>query len=641
MSQRLANPAAERGGVLVVALIALLLAVSLAFASASLATSRRDDVVRDERGLQARAAAEAGVHRAIAWAQELAALDSADPFGGIDALAGRTNPDGSPIAFVVADGEALAANRRDDVRLTVAVTARATAAGRELRITATGHVPRVNAPLAAATVHAVVRLESRAAPAFDFAYFVDHWAWLLSDRIEIEGNAGSNGQFDCGDHSPSIAGRPRFQGVSLADPAHPDLIGYLDDNGDGLHDGADGGIFSAFAIVGSDQVRGSGGLQQNQHAFGAPVAMPRLHDLAPSEAAALAHGSSLAIGGGLDGAGQPLPPIPVCDAILGDEAGELQHLVLIGTPDQPILLDGPVVVRGDVILKGVVSGVGSIHAGGNLYVADDLTYLNGPPSWIPAGTTEADLEAWLAAFAGADFCGLYARENVVVGDFTDADWRDAVQLWLDDPANESAEDAGIDGVPGTSAGKDGVPGTADDDVLEGDGIFTVEHYTAEHEALGLLPPGKAVGDPIPGTGEDVDGDGVYDDRLTLADFDLEAALDSGEWAGNLPAGIAAFADLASDAVTTIEAVLATNHAAAMASFATGCDFELRGSLVARIEAMVAATDAVRFRHDPRLMGGGTLPGLLPQRLAPPRILAWQWSREDLKRVLDAAADPAP
>ena len=45
--------------------------------------------------------------------------------------------------------------------------------------------------------------------------------------------------------------------------------------------------------------------------------------------------------------------------------------------------------------------------------------------------------------------------------------------------NTSAEDSGVDRIPSTAVGKDGITGTADDDVLEGDGSWTVECYTSQ------------------------------------------------------------------------------------------------------------------------------------------------------------------
>ena len=113
-------------------------------------------------------------------------------------------------------------------------------------------------------------------------------------------------------------------------------------------------------------------------------------------------------------------------------------------------------------------------------------------------------------------------------------WSGLVSSWMNDPRNRSDEDSGEDFIPNTVAGRDGVLGTADDDVLEGDGQWTVETYTPAQADLGLIPPEKQVGDPIPGTGEDINGNGVLDGATQLSDFNLPAPMTTPNWAGNLP-----------------------------------------------------------------------------------------------------------
>jgi hypothetical protein len=55
------------------------------------------------------------------------------------------------------------------------------------------------------------------------------------------------------------------------------LSGYRDDNGDGLADGNDGGLFSGWDIVGAQNVRGTGGREANHTAIGASRDRRRLH----------------------------------------------------------------------------------------------------------------------------------------------------------------------------------------------------------------------------------------------------------------------------------------------------------------------------------------------------------------------------
>ena len=50
----------------------------------------------------------------------------------------------------------------------------------------------------------------------------------------------------------------------------------------------------------------------------------------------------------------------------------------------------------------------------------------------------------------------------------------------------------------------------DSEDANGNGVFDVETYTQQHVDQGLLPLGSQIGDIIPGTGEDLDGDGRFD-----------------------------------------------------------------------------------------------------------------------------------
>jgi hypothetical protein len=53
------------------------------------------------------------------------------------------------------------------------------------------------------------------------------------------------------------------------------------------------------------------------------------------------------------------------------------NLVLMGTPDNPIQIDGKIAVDGDVVIFGTVKGEGAIYASGNVYIVGDVTYLDG------------------------------------------------------------------------------------------------------------------------------------------------------------------------------------------------------------------------------------------------------------------------
>jgi hypothetical protein len=409
-----------------------------------------------------------------------------------------------------------------------------------------------------------------------------------------------------------VTGQPIYDSVSW-NGVVAQLSGYHDDNNDGLQNGGDGGVWSGWNIVRAQNVQGAGGHAANEHQFQPPVPMPNLSDLSTYEANAISQGGQITIDG-----------VPVTNAVYGDEAGEHQNLYLNGTHSHPIVLHGPVVVRGDLIITGTVTGQGAIYTGGNVYVPDSINYLNGPTTTRPANNAQATTEAWLTANWNKDFLGLFSRKNIVIGDCTNATWQFYEAMWMGDALNQSKEDAGADGIPNTRAGRDGILGTADDDVLEGDGVFTIQHYTASDLALGLIPPGHNVGDPIPGTGEDIDGNGVYDGNTTLADVVLVTPLDTAHWGGNMPgSGISHYNNIATMHANNLDAVFYTNHSFCQTVLG-GQSANINGALVSRNENIIYGTPTININYDCRLLGGtsGMAAHLLPVTAQPAQVVRW-------------------
>ncbi|MEZ5976062.1 MAG: hypothetical protein R3E96_14840 [Planctomycetota bacterium] len=424
-----------------------------------------------------------------------------------------------------------------------------------VRIESTGYVPDAPANLGPGqrvtawdSQSLVLRYSFEPSEVFDYGYFINNWGWFYGNSIYCYGNVRANGQFDAGGYSPLIQGQPRYKSVAW-DGDHAVLGGYVDDNGDGLQDGKDGGIWAGWDMVNEQSIRDTGGLAANQHSFGGTVEMPNLSDLSMYEDMARNLQGTISIDG-----------ITLVEGVMGDAPTEKQHLYLVGTEEKPIVINGPVVVRGDVIISGVVEGQGVIYSGGNTYVPDSIQYKHGPAQPRPALNTTSATEAWLTANKNSDFLGLFSAENIVVGDFSNSTWRSNVNAWMSSSLNQSAEDAGEDGLPNTAAGRDGILGTADDDVLEGDGVFTVEFYTLADAEAGMIPAGYEVGDVIPGSGEDIDGDGEYDGPLTLHDLDFQDDIRADKWAGNVPSGgVSNYEDIASLNASKLEATFYTNH----------------------------------------------------------------------------------
>lgn len=630
-SVRLAARSSRRGSALIGALIVAASLIGLVFATTVVSSVEVRESRQGIDAIRAQYVAEAGFERSLATMRDAVRKTSVyDPLGGLESLVealgeGRTF-DAEPLLDGVATVGQYSVSMQVEERTAESIT---------ITVASTGYVPAApaNLPpgqaLRAWESHATtVRFSLAPSEVFDNAYFINNWGWFYGNSIVANGNARSNGQFDAANYRPWANGQPLYEGVVWSGNV-PSLLGYQDDNGDGLEDGGDGGVYAGWDIVRAQNLRGVGGNAENQHSYQDHVEMPNLSNLAMYEAEAAAAGSSISIRGA-----------SVTNAVYGDEGGELQNLFLVGTEADPIVLDGPVVVRGNVMISGVVTGKGAIYAGGNVYCPDSVRYLNPPTTPRPADNTQAQTEAWLEENHDRDFLGLFARESVIVGDHTNSTWRSYVSGWMNHSMNESAEDSGEDGIPNTYAGRDGIYGTADDDVLEGDNTFTTSQYSAEDAEHGLIPPGYDVGDSIPGSGEDIDGDGVYDDRTTMADIDFTERLDRGHWGGNMPAtGIANYRDIASLYASQLDAVIYTNHSFCWVVF--GSDpARINGSLVCRNENIVYGTPSVSFNHDARLLGGlsGIAGSLLPQTVQPPQVVRWERLDRDPNRYAPADAE---
>ncbi len=619
----------KRGAALMSVLIVFIGVFGVMYATVAMSANEARSSRRSMDQVRAKYLAESGFERGMHFLQTAIDLNSAfDPLGGLQALF----PGGNPITPYTSEAVMDGASQVGAYSVSLALVGQ-TPTSVTIQIDSTGYLPEGPATLADGeslgewdAISVTVSYSIEPSEVFDYAYFINNWGWFYGNTIFANGNVRSNGQFDVAGYHPTVTGQPKYDSVDW-NGTNSTLSGYQDDNGDGLTDGNDGGVWSGWDIVAAQNLQGNGGNASNQHEFAGSVDMPNLTDLSSYETRATLDGSSISIGGST-----------VSDAVYGDDAGETGNLYLHGTAANPIMLDGPLVARGDVIISGYVSGQGAIYAGGNVYVPDSVQYVDPPLTARPVDGTTAETEAWLDTNWDKDFLGLFARENVVVGDHTHGTWRYYVSNWMASSLNQSAEDAGEDGVPNTIDGMDGVAGTADDDVLEGDGTWTVETYTQAQADAGLIPAGLNVGDTVPGSGEDIDGDGIYDGTTTLADIDLKHSLNTTNWGGNMPAsGIANYRDIATLYANHIDAVIYTNHSFCYTVLGSQ-PAVINGALVSRNENIVYGTPSISINYDDRLLGGaaGMAGDLLPQVMQPPTIVRWQHLDRDPNRYIGVA-----
>lgn len=491
---------------------------------------------------------------------------------------------------------------------------------RYISVVSTGFVPEGDPKKAKAkvTIRATYEMATSVSHVFDYSYFINNWGWFYGSSITSYGNVRSNGTFSF-QSGPTIRSKPRFESSDGTD-----LIGYIDDNGDGKENNQDGGVYAWDAISGlpnnqwkPDLYAGARG--QNTTPYVPQEPMPNLYNFALYEAMSQAQGSYVKIGN-----------TTICDGIWGDNETS-QNLYLEGTYENPITIKGTIVVRGNLIIRGYVSGQGVFYSGRNIYIPQRVIYKSGLSEKMPSTNSEASRENWREKNVDMDMLGLFAREHIVLSDMTNDTWKSQVQSYMNNSMNISKEDSGLDLIPNTG------------DTGENDGKFTIE----------LDPQGN----PIPGSGEDIDGDGKYDGQVVQSEFSLTGSNSNfttgiSGWGGNIPTGVTKYSDLTYWNETTdnpglssnssksqnfpqVDGVLYTNHYIVGYFFNTSYNYqkdgrkhtnntkmvEFSGSLISRNESLIFSSNGVNFYHDERLTAeDGTRYGLVLPRIWKPLTL---------------------
>ncbi|HED66026.1 MAG TPA: hypothetical protein ENJ09_10795 [Planctomycetes bacterium] len=106
----------------------------------------------------------------------------------------------------------------------------------------------------------------------------------------------------------------------------------------------------------------------------------------------------------------------------GNQSGIQQsvdgNVVLTGTPQNPIRIDGTVAIDGDLIIQGWIQGEGTLLVRGNVYVPTDLAYLDGMDSNGDRtfGTYGGETNALALAAGGNILIGDYQRPSTLKPD---------------------------------------------------------------------------------------------------------------------------------------------------------------------------------------------------------------------------------
>lgn len=141
----------------------------------------------------------------------------------------------------------------------------------------------------------------------------------------------------------------------------------------------------------------------------------------PSEFAAIAAGMEGEITGGaisifepgdsLANEGALIEALTVGNSLTGVQSGTSGNVVLTGTLEHPIILNGDVAIQGDVIINGYIQGEGTLHVSGNVYVPAGLHYLDGQDPETGARTFGIGPEGL------PNSLGLTAGGNILIGDY--------------------------------------------------------------------------------------------------------------------------------------------------------------------------------------------------------------------------------
>jgi hypothetical protein len=123
----------------------------------------------------------------------------------------------------------------------------------------------------------------------------------------------------------------------------------------------------------------------------------------------------------------PVPgdPLLAASQTVGSSGVVDGNLILIGTKDNPVVINQQTIVKGDIIIKGYYTGVGTFWAQGNVYLPSDLQYKNQQLT-DTTGTPLADaqgrpLEDFGKASAGKEnLGGVVAGGTIVIGDWLTA-----------------------------------------------------------------------------------------------------------------------------------------------------------------------------------------------------------------------------
>ena len=301
------------------------------------------------------------------------------------------------------------------------------------------------------TIAETVRFAQERSKVFDNAYFVNNYGWFQGSGCTANGDVRANGDMYL-DSSCKVNGRVyAARNEELGVDGNVTNYGKMDNYS--TYRSSTYGTSNMARPLSTDPVSGS----KNNGGYDAPnsvttqnlrdrvkanqplsVEMPYIGDISSSESEYRAWAQDLhnknssmstirqngqtLVSVFYDGVG-PSGLATVTDSY-GNEvaAPDYGAMVLTGTADHPIEVNGPVIIPNDVIISGYVKGQGTIYSGRNIHIVGNIQYVN-PPSWSGKSTSSA-------SNATKDMLGLMAKGNIVMGNYTESSWLSSIRTYL-------------------------------------------------------------------------------------------------------------------------------------------------------------------------------------------------------------------
>lgn len=274
-------------------------------------------------------------------------------------------------------------------------------------------------------VQEVVRFGLKKSAIFDYAYFVNNFGYFWGTGVRANGDVRANGNMSLNNQSllngdAYASPNPEIGAAGVVEISGgwwqtQSLANYYATADDAARPGS-----PTHPTEGSAWVMGYDTNTQ-AHAYSPPLEMPYLGRLEQYETLAtnlngrITQKNQVLVDKVYAGAGP--------DGVAGTPDDGV--MVLDGTKN-PIVVEGAVVVRGDLIIKGTVTGQGCIYVGRNLHVAGNIEYAD-PPEW-----TKPDKKPLQTAMVNRnkDMVGLAAKGNIVLGDYTSTSWYNSIQQYM-------------------------------------------------------------------------------------------------------------------------------------------------------------------------------------------------------------------